>query len=31
VSPLVITGDGRSHVYSYQQSFSDLFLVVGLR
>jgi Tol biopolymer transport system component len=31
VDTVVITPDGRSYVYSYQQSFSDLFLVVGLR
>ncbi|HET7292421.1 MAG TPA: protein kinase [Vicinamibacteria bacterium] len=31
VDAIVMTRDGQSYAYSYQQSFSDLFLVAGLR
>ena len=31
VDHVVITRDGQSYAYSYQQFFSDLFLVEGLR
>ncbi|HJW15043.1 MAG TPA: protein kinase [Thermoanaerobaculia bacterium] len=31
VSPIVITPDGKSYVYSYRRSLKDLYLVTGLR
>jgi len=31
VSPLIMTPDGKSYVYSYSSSLSDLFLAEGLR
>jgi hypothetical protein len=31
VDHVFITRDGQSYAYSYQQFFSDLFLVEGLR
>jgi Tol biopolymer transport system component len=31
VSPILITPDGKSYVYSYRRSLQDLYLVTGLR